>query len=67
MDLVYWLMLLKAPHLGVKTFYKALQYFETPQQVFLASSRDRLNSGLFKKPTLAYLESADSSLVKADL
>lgn len=67
MDLLYWLMLLKAPNLGVKTFYKVLRYFDTPQQVFLASHDERLNSGLFKKATLSYLESADETLVQADL
>ncbi|WPE16415.1 DNA-processing protein DprA [Candidatus Thioglobus autotrophicus] len=67
MDLAYWLLLLKAPHLGIKTFYKALQYFETPQQVFLATHSDRFNTGLFKKSTLIYLASADIALVQADL
>lgn len=67
MDLAYWLLLLRAPHLGIKTFYKALQHFETPQQVFLANHSDRLNTGLFKKPTLTYLASADMTLVQADL
>jgi len=67
MDLLYWLMLLKAPNLGVKTFYKSLRYFETPQQVFQASHHERLGSGLFKKSTLAYLNSANTSIVKADL
>ncbi|SMN16073.1 Rossmann fold nucleotide-binding protein Smf possibly involved in DNA uptake [uncultured Candidatus Thioglobus sp.] len=67
MDLVYWLLLLKAPHLGVKTFYKALQYFESPQQVFSSSHTERLNSGLFRKPTLEYLATTDTSLVQADL
>ena len=67
MDLVYWLLLLKAPHLGVRTFYKALTYFESPQQVFLASHADRAATGLFKKVTLDFLEIADTSLVQADL
>ncbi len=67
MDLVYWLLLLKAPHLGVKTFYKALQYFESPQQVFSSSHTERLNSGLFRKPTLEYLTTIDTSLVQTDL
>jgi DNA processing protein len=67
MDLVYWLMLLKAPQIGVKTFYKALQYFETPEQVFLASPHDRINAGIFRKSTLAYLQAADTSAVQADL
>lgn len=67
MDLVYWLMLLKAPHIGVKTFYQALNFFETPQQIFLASSSERSASGLFRKQTLIYLESADASIVQADL
>lgn len=67
MDLIYWLMLLKAPHLGVKTFYKALKHFESPQQVFLASHNDRINAGLFKKQTLDYLKTDDPSLVQPDL
>jgi DNA processing protein len=67
MDLVYWLLLLNAPHLGIKTFYKALKYFGSPQQVFLASQKDRVNAGLFRKQTLGYLKSADIALVQADL
>ncbi len=66
-DLVYWLMLLKAPHLGVKTFYRALKVFESPQQVFQATHEQRKTSGLFKKPTLEYFSNANSSLVQADL
>ncbi len=67
MDLVYWLMLLKAPQLGVKTFYKALKYFESPQQVFLASNKQRKDCGIFRKVTLDYLTNADKSLVQADI
>ncbi len=67
MDLVYWLMLLKAPYVGVKTFYQALQYFETPRQVFSSSNSERSASGLFRKQTLVYLEAADTSIVQADL
>ncbi|MDG2394752.1 DNA-processing protein DprA [Candidatus Thioglobus sp.] len=67
MDLVYWLLLLKAPYLGIKTFYKALKYFESPQQVFLASHIDRVKAGLFRKQTLEYLKSADVNLVQTDL
>jgi len=67
MDLVYWLMLLKAPHLGVKTFYKALKVFESPQQVFLATDEQRKSSGVFKNPTLDYLSIANPSMVQADL
>ena len=33
MDLIHWLMLFKSPHLGVRTSYKALKVFETPEQV----------------------------------
>jgi DNA processing protein len=66
-DLIYWLLLLKAPHLGVKTFYKALKFFETPQQVFIASHTERVTSGLFRKPTLEFLRSVDISLVQADI
>ena len=67
MDLVYWLLLLKAPNLGIKTFYKALKHFETPQQVFQSSHTQRVASGLFRKQTLEFFCSADSSLVQADL
>lgn len=67
MDLIYWLMLLKAPHLGVRTFYKALKFFETPEQVFLASKVARKECGLFRQETLDYLEECDTSTVQADL
>jgi DNA processing protein len=67
MDLIYWLLLLRAPHLGVRTFYKVLKYFETPEQVFLASRSMRKESGLFKQVTLDYLEQKDYSTIQADL
>lgn len=67
MDLIYWLMLLKAPHLGVRTFYKALKIFETPEQVFLASKTQRKECGLFRQVTLDYLEQQDTSTVQADI
>ena len=67
MDLIYWLMLLKAPHLGGRTFYKALKFFETPEQVFLASKVARKSCGLFRQETLDYLETCDASTVQADL
>lgn len=60
-------MLLKAPQLGVRTFYKALKYFETPQQVFLASKSERKTCGLFRAETLAYLAQNDTAIVQADL
>lgn len=67
MDLIYWLLLLKAPHLGVRTFYKALKAFETPEQVFLASKTQRKECGLFRQVTLDYLAQYDVSVVQADL
>lgn len=67
MDLIYWLLLLKAPQLGIRTFYKALAHFETPEQVFLATANMRAQSGLFKKVTLDYLAMADADLAQADL
>ncbi len=67
MDLIYWLILLKAPHLGVRTFYKALEVFETPEQVFLASKSARRQSGLFKQATLDFIEQYEPSVVQADL
>lgn len=60
-------MLLKAPHLGVRTFYKALEVFETPEQVFLASKPMRKESGLFKQATLDFIEKHDLSVIQADL
>ena len=67
MDLIYWLMLLKAPNLGLSTLYKALKYFETPQQVFSAAAKKRSQTGFFKKNTLKYLDKADKSLVDNDM
>lgn len=67
MDLVYWLMLLKAPHVGTRTFYQALQIFETPDQVFSASKVARKKSGVFRQGALDFLEKNDTSLVQADL
>ncbi|CAC9443340.1 Rossmann fold nucleotide-binding protein Smf possibly involved in DNA uptake [Bathymodiolus heckerae thiotrophic gill symbiont] len=67
MDLVYWLMLLKAPRVGARTFYKILKVFETPEEVFLASKSARKESGLFYQETLDFLEKNDTSLVQADL
>lgn len=67
MDLIYWLLLLKAPNLGVKTFYKALRYFESPQQVFTSTHTERVNSGLFRKQTLEYLMTTNISSVQADI
>lgn len=67
MDLTYWLMLLKAPHVGVRTFYKALQVFETPEQVFSASKPQRKACGLFRQEALDFIEQNDTSLVQADL
>lgn len=60
-------MLLKAPQAGVRTFYKALKYFETPQQVFLASKSKRKECGLFKPETLEYLAKNDTTAPQADL
>ncbi|CAB9541361.1 Rossmann fold nucleotide-binding protein Smf possibly involved in DNA uptake [Bathymodiolus brooksi thiotrophic gill symbiont] len=67
MDLVYWLMLLKAPRVGTRTFYKILKIFETPEAVFLASESERKKSGLFRQETLKFLTQNDASLVQADL
>lgn len=67
MNLVYWLMLLKAPHVGTRTFYKALKFFQTPEQVFLASSIEREKSNIFHQKTLYFLEQNDLSVVQDDL
>ncbi len=67
MDLIYWLLLLKAPHLGTRTFYKALKVFDSPEQVFLASKSERKESGLFRSETLGFLSQNDPSLVQTEL
>lgn len=67
MDLVYWLMLLKAPHVGVRSFYKALETFETPEQVFSASKAQLKDCGLFRKAAIDFIEKNDKSLVAPDL
>ncbi|BAS68475.1 DNA-processing protein DprA [Bathymodiolus septemdierum thioautotrophic gill symbiont] len=67
MNLTYWLLLLKAPRVGPRTFYKALQVFETPEQVFSASKTERKESGVFQTKALDFLDAADTSLVQADL
>ncbi len=60
-------MLLKAPQLGLQTFYKALKVFETPKQIFTASESQRKACGFFKSITLEYLSQPDHTAVQADL
>jgi DNA processing protein len=60
-------MLLKAPHVGTRTFYKALKIFETPEQVFSASKAERQESGIFRQNSLDFLAQNDTSLVQADI
>ena len=60
-------MLLKAPYVGVRSFYKALEIFETPEQVFLASKAQLEACGLFRKSALDFIEKNDQSVVEADL
>jgi DNA processing protein len=67
MDLIYWLWLLKAPRIGVKTFYDTLKVFEAPKDVFDAELITLRQSGLFSKATLAYLALKDLSVADEDL
>ena len=67
MDIVYWLWLLSAPQLGVKTFYNALRVFETPKDVFDANVLTLRKSDIFSKKTLDYLTQKDLSSVDNDL
>ncbi len=71
MDLLYWLILLQAPRLGIRTFYKALKYFEIPEQVLRASPEVRRKSGIFRQPTLDFLQQLEiknlATLVAKDL
>ena len=66
-ELTDWLLLLKAPLVGVQTFYKALTYFETPKNVFTSTASMRKRSGIFKEKTLAWFNKANASLVEPDL
>jgi DNA processing protein len=67
MDIVFWLWLLSAPQLGVKTFYNALKVFKSPQDVFDASALTLRESGVFAKKTLDYLAQKDLNAVNNDL
>lgn len=66
-ELAYWLLLLKAPKLGIKTFDKVLNFFDSAQAVFLATDGQRRQSALFKKQTLDWLSQATEQLISADL
>jgi DNA processing protein len=67
MDTIFWLWLLSAPQLGVKTFYNALKVFESPQAVFDANVLSLRESGVFAKKTLDYLAQKNLSAVDNDL
>jgi DNA processing protein len=67
MDIVFWLWLLNAPQLGVKTFYSALKVFESPQAIFDANILSLRESGAFAKKTLDYLAQKDLNAVDNDL
>ena len=67
MNLVYWLMLLRVPYVGVKTFYQALKVFETPEMVFKASEQQLRESRLFKTKSIESILAADKSIVDADI
>lgn len=67
MSLTYWLMLLKMPGVGVKTFYRALRVFESPAAVFTSSKQTLLAAKVFSSNTIEHILQADASLVAADL
>lgn len=62
-DLPYWLLLLKAPLVGARTFYQAIEYFESPDNVFTSTETRRAQSGIFKAKTLEWFKTASLSLV----
>lgn len=66
-ELACWLLLQKAPRLGIKTLYKALSYFETPQNIIQTTHQHRENSKLFTKSTLDWLATAKENDVYSDL
>jgi len=67
MDLLYWLLLKQIPQVGDKTFIKALKYFIEPQNVFNASKKQLLESGVFKTKSIDFILSIDKNSVKQDL
>jgi DNA processing protein len=66
-DLVYWLLLLKTPQVGIVRFYQALKHFDSPEAIFLASDAQRQDSKIFSKTALAFLNTPDKTLIQADL
>ena len=66
-DIAFWLWLLHAPQIGIKTFYNALKVFESPETVFEATTTTLSQSGVFSKKTLDYLSQKDLSSVGPDL
>lgn len=67
MSLTYWLMLLKIPGVGLKTFYQALRVFESPDAVFASSRQTLLAAKVFRANTIEHILRADTALVEPDL
>lgn len=55
------------PGVGLKTFYRALRVFESPEAVFQTSRQDLLAAKVFRTNTIEHILNADVSLVAADL
>ena len=64
MDLIYWLLLLKVPKVGVRTFYKALAYFEEPRQIFLVNKSDLEKSKIFTATSIDFILNIDKKIVQ---
>ena len=65
-DPAYWFALLRAPVVRRITLTRLLEVFDTPENIFRASTRDLKDAGL-KKKLLEYFRDPDWSAVDADL
>ncbi len=67
MDLIYWLMLLKVPGIGVRKFYKILKIFEEPYKVFNSNTQKLRNSGIFNNKSLDFIATINQDIVLNDI
>ena len=67
MDLVYWLMLLKIPQVGCKTFYSALEYFTEPRLIFTATPKQLVASKIFRASSIEHILTANPDIAADDL
>ena len=67
MNLIYFLMLLKIPKVGIMTFYKALQHFKEPKEIFNCTKKQLKESSIFQESSINFILTANEKIVKADI